>query len=101
MLVRKDTSLFYEIKCVIMCKKWWWLLLYYYLFITLNLDRLTTDFYCFSVPKFKSKVTMKQESKGPEVCKDPVRLTSHAVGVNIFKEGEDPKLKPFEEYPEW
>ncbi|KAM9849221.1 large ribosomal subunit protein mL54 [Aulostomus maculatus] len=42
-----------------------------------------------------------QELKGPEVCKDPVKLTSYAVGVNIFKEGEDPKLKSVEEYPEW
>uniref|UniRef100_A0A3P9BQ15 Large ribosomal subunit protein mL54 n=1 Tax=Maylandia zebra TaxID=106582 RepID=A0A3P9BQ15_9CICH len=51
--------------------------------------------------KGKGKGMMKEELKGPEVCKDPVRLTSHAVGVNIFKQGEDPKLKPPEEYPEW
>lgn len=43
----------------------------------------------------------KEELKGPEVCKDPVRLTSYAVGVNIYKQGEDPKIKPSEEYPEW
>ncbi|XP_029938879.1 large ribosomal subunit protein mL54 [Salarias fasciatus] len=51
--------------------------------------------------KGKGKGMVKAELKGPEVCRDPVRLTSHAVGVNIFKEGEDPKLKPTEEYPEW
>lgn len=44
---------------------------------------------------------VKEELKGPEVCKDPARLTSHAVGVNIFKQGEDPQLKPPEQYPEW
>lgn len=44
---------------------------------------------------------VKEELAGPEVCRDPVRLTSYAVGVNIFKQGEDPKLKPPEEYPEW
>ncbi|XP_071343837.1 large ribosomal subunit protein mL54 [Trachinotus anak] len=51
--------------------------------------------------KGKGKGMVKEELKGPEVCKDPVRLTSYAVGVNIFKQGEDPKLKPHEEYPEW
>lgn len=53
------------------------------------------------VAKGKSKGMVKAEFKGPEVCKDPGRLTSYAVGVNIFKQGEDPKLKPNEEYPEW
>ncbi|KAM7409977.1 hypothetical protein PAMA_001451 [Pampus argenteus] len=51
--------------------------------------------------KGKGKGIVKEELKGPEVCKDPVRLASYAVGVNILKEGEDPKLKPPEEYPEW
>lgn len=44
---------------------------------------------------------VKEVFKGPEVCKDPVRLCAHAVGVNIFKQGEDPLIKPREEYPEW
>lgn len=44
---------------------------------------------------------VKEEMKGPEVCKDPVRLTTYAVGVNVFKQGEDPVLKPPEQYPEW
>ncbi|KAM3875876.1 large ribosomal subunit protein mL54 [Diretmus argenteus] len=51
--------------------------------------------------KSKSKSMVKVELKGPEVCTDPQKLTTHAVGVNIFKQGEDPKLKPHEEYPEW
>lgn len=56
---------------------------------------------CCPVTKGKGKGMVKEELAGPEVCKDPVRLTSYAVGVNIFKQGEDPKLKPLEEYPEW
>ena len=51
--------------------------------------------------KGKGKGMVKEEQKGPEVCKDTVRLTTYAVGVNIFKQGEDPKLKSPEEYPEW
>ncbi|PWA20934.1 39S ribosomal protein L54, mitochondrial [Gambusia affinis] len=53
------------------------------------------------VSKGKGKGMVKDELKGPEVCKDPVRLTSYAVGVNIYKQGDDPKIKPPEEYPEW
>lgn len=44
---------------------------------------------------------MKEEVKGPEVCKDPIRLTTYAVGANILKQGEDPQLKPHDQYPEW
>ena len=51
--------------------------------------------------KGKGKGMVKEDVKGPEVCKDTERLTTHAVGVNIFKQGEDPKLKSPEEYPEW
>ncbi|XP_041790712.1 39S ribosomal protein L54, mitochondrial [Chelmon rostratus] len=51
--------------------------------------------------KGRGKGMVKEELKGPEVCKDPVRLTTYAVGANIFKQGEDPQLKPPEQYPEW
>ncbi|XP_070817347.1 large ribosomal subunit protein mL54 [Chaetodon trifascialis] len=53
------------------------------------------------VAKGKAKGMVKEELRGPEVCKDPVRLTTYAVGVNIFKQGEDPQLKSPEQYPEW
>ncbi|XP_007524977.1 large ribosomal subunit protein mL54 [Erinaceus europaeus] len=39
--------------------------------------------------------------KDPEVCTDPQRLTTHAMGVSIFKESPDVALKPDAEYPEW
>uniref|UniRef100_A0AAQ4RZI3 Large ribosomal subunit protein mL54 n=1 Tax=Gasterosteus aculeatus aculeatus TaxID=481459 RepID=A0AAQ4RZI3_GASAC len=40
--------------------------------------------------KGKGKGVLKTEVKGPDVCRDPVRLTSYAVG-----------LKPHDQYPEW
>ncbi|NP_001290596.1 39S ribosomal protein L54, mitochondrial [Esox lucius] len=51
--------------------------------------------------KGKGKGIGKDVLAGPEVCKDPGKLTSHAVGVNILKQGDDPALKPRKEYPEW
>lgn len=57
--------------------------------------------FSFAATKGKGKGMMKEQLKGPEVCKDPVRLTSYAMGVNIFKQGEDPVLKPTDQYPEW
>ncbi|XP_072245693.1 large ribosomal subunit protein mL54 [Leuresthes tenuis] len=66
------------------------------------LNRMQTCGYAKKVAaKGKGKGMMTEALKGPEVCKDPVRLTTYAVGANIFKQGEDPKLKPTEEYPEW
>lgn len=61
----------------------------------------TVFFLLFAAAKGKGKGMVKEEMKGPEICKDPVRLTSYAVGVNILKQGEDPQLKPPEQYPEW
>ncbi|XP_051233973.1 39S ribosomal protein L54, mitochondrial [Dicentrarchus labrax] len=69
---------------------------------TSTLNRTQTCGYAKKiVSKGKGKGMMKENLKGPEVCQDTVRLTTHAVGVNIFKQGEDPPLKPPEEYPEW
>lgn len=65
------------------------------------LNTVQTRGYAKKVATKGKKGMVKEELKGPEVCKDAARLTSYAVGVNIFKQGEDPKLKPPEEYPEW
>ncbi|XP_008333565.1 large ribosomal subunit protein mL54 [Cynoglossus semilaevis] len=72
-------------------------------FCSMNLlNRIQTRAYAKKVGiKGKGKGMVKEELKGPEVCKDPVRLTTYAVGVNIYKEGDDPKLKNPEEYPGW
>ncbi|XP_075943972.1 large ribosomal subunit protein mL54 [Anarhichas minor] len=53
------------------------------------------------VAKGKGKGMVKEEHRGPDVCTDPVRLTSYAVGANILKQGDDPHLKPPDQYPEW
>lgn len=69
---------------------------------TSALNRIQTCGYAKKVvAKVKGKGMMKQDLQGPEVCRDPVRLTTHAVGANIFKQGEDPQLKPHDQYPEW
>ncbi|KAM3940187.1 LOW QUALITY PROTEIN: large ribosomal subunit protein mL54 [Leptodactylus fuscus] len=53
------------------------------------------------VVKGKGKGFVKEAQKGPEVCKDPAILTTHAMGVNIYKSGSDVKLKDDSQYPEW
>ncbi|XP_053556702.1 39S ribosomal protein L54, mitochondrial [Bombina bombina] len=53
------------------------------------------------VVKAKGKAGVKEVLKGPDVCKDPAILTTHAMGVNIYKTGQDVKLKEDSDYPEW
>uniref|UniRef100_A0A8B9ZCL3 Large ribosomal subunit protein mL54 n=1 Tax=Anas platyrhynchos TaxID=8839 RepID=A0A8B9ZCL3_ANAPL len=49
----------------------------------------------------KGKSVPKEELKGPEVCTDPVKLATYAVGVNYHKDSPDVALKPDSEYPDW
>ncbi|KAI6072182.1 RM54 protein, partial [Asarcornis scutulata] len=51
--------------------------------------------------KVKGKSVPKEELKGPEVCTDPVKLATYAVGVNYHKDSPDVALKPDSEYPDW
>ncbi|XP_077109959.1 large ribosomal subunit protein mL54 isoform X1 [Ranitomeya variabilis] len=53
------------------------------------------------VLKGKGKGFVKEVQKGPEVCKDPAILMTHAMGVNIYKSGSNVKLKDDSQYPEW
>ncbi|XP_060641733.2 large ribosomal subunit protein mL54 [Anolis sagrei] len=54
-----------------------------------------------AVTKSKGKSVAKEALQGPEVCKDPILLTTHAMGAHIYKEGPPVALKPDAEYPEW
>ncbi|XP_029470176.1 39S ribosomal protein L54, mitochondrial [Rhinatrema bivittatum] len=67
-----------------------------------NLYRLLARGYAKkAVVKGKGKGASIETLKDPEVCKDPGLLTSHAMGVNIYKQGQEVALKEDSEYPEW
>ncbi|KAM9330560.1 large ribosomal subunit protein mL54 [Gastrophryne carolinensis] len=53
------------------------------------------------VVKGKGKGLVKDVQKGPELCKDPCILATHAVGLNIYKAGSDIQIKDDVQYPEW
>ncbi|KAL3288011.1 hypothetical protein HHI36_002463 [Cryptolaemus montrouzieri] len=47
------------------------------------------------------KVGGALEKKVLPVETDPVKLVNYAIGINIFKTGEELKLKSDSEYPDW
>ncbi|XP_043255077.1 39S ribosomal protein L54, mitochondrial [Colletes gigas] len=49
---------------------------------------------------FGKKIIVKKTASIP-VEKDINKLLTYVCGTNILKEGEDVKLKPDSEYPEW
>ncbi|KAK9307313.1 hypothetical protein QLX08_002327 [Tetragonisca angustula] len=49
----------------------------------------------------KKKVIKAQEKIILPVEEDVNKLLNYVCGSNIYKEGEDVKLKPDSEYPEW
>lgn len=51
--------------------------------------------------KKAGKVGPVMEKKVLPVETDPIKLVSYVCGSNIFKTGEDVRIKPDSEYPEW
>ncbi|XP_064621094.1 large ribosomal subunit protein mL54-like [Lineus longissimus] len=51
--------------------------------------------------KTKGMAYQPVEKKELEVETDPEKLVNYCCGANYFKAGEDPKIKPDEEYPDW
>jgi large subunit ribosomal protein L54 len=48
-----------------------------------------------------SKLGPMMEKKIIPVETDPQKLVNYVCGSNLLKEGEDIKLKPDDEYPDW
>lgn len=46
-------------------------------------------------------MTVTVEKKLLPVETDPHKLVNYVCGTNIYKEGEDVKIKPDSEYPSW
>nr|CAB3263988.1 39S ribosomal protein L54, mitochondrial [Phallusia mammillata] len=51
--------------------------------------------------KTASKALKATAVKQPKPVTDAHLLTTRCCGLNKFKEGEDPELKPDSEYPDW
>ncbi|EFN88162.1 39S ribosomal protein L54, mitochondrial [Harpegnathos saltator] len=51
--------------------------------------------------KPKKSFSVSVEKKVLSVETDPYKLQSHVCGTNIYKEGEDVKIKSDSEYPSW
>lgn len=51
--------------------------------------------------KKSAKLSASSKIKEFPVETDPHKLVNYVCGSNIYQEGEDVKLKPESEYPEW
>ncbi|XP_023241444.1 39S ribosomal protein L54, mitochondrial-like [Centruroides sculpturatus] len=66
-----------------------------------NLLLISTRTYAKKLPVAQLVTSEPKKKKRFPVETDPEKLVNYVCGSNIYKEGEDIKLSPDSEYPEW